>query len=108
MSRLDLLHGTLDLLVLRILETGPLHGYGIAKALEQRSDNLLVIQEGSLYPALYRMESRGWISAEWRKSETGRRAKFYALTAEGRRQLEQERDRWRRFQRVVGQILSEE
>ena len=83
----DLLHGTLDVLILKTLSWGPRHGYAVARWLEDATDDALAIGEGSLYPALYRMERRGWIEATWGVSELGRRAKFYGLTAEGRRQL---------------------
>ena len=101
----DLLHGTLDSLVLKTLSWGPRHGYGIARFLEERTDELIQIEEGSLYPALYRLEKRGWIEAEWGKSELGRRAKFYSLTPVGRKQLNSETERWRVFSKAVTEIL---
>ena len=104
-SPTDLLQGTLDVLVLKTLSWGPRHGYAIAKYLEDTTDDALVIEEGSLYPALYRMERKGWIEAEWGTSELGRKAKFYALTAAGRARLRQEVTAWRRFSAAVGKVL---
>jgi transcriptional regulator len=97
--RSELMQGTLDMLVLRVLSRGELHGWGITQKLEQLSKNALQVDEGSLYPALYRMDDKGWIEAEWRISENNRRAKFYRLTAAGRRQLATETEEW---ERVVG------
>jgi len=101
MNRTDLLQGTLDLLILKTLLLGPLHGWGISKRLRQMSEEVLQVNQGSLYPALYRLEERGWISAEWGVSPEGRRAKFYTLTAAGRSQFEEERETWRLFARAV-------
>lgn len=101
----DLLHGTLDSLILKTLSWGPRHGYGIARYLEERTSEALQIEEGSLYPALYRLEKRGWVSAEWGKSELGRRAKFYRLTSLGRKQLATETQRWAVFSRAVSEVL---
>ncbi|MBL8989637.1 MAG: PadR family transcriptional regulator [Gemmatimonadales bacterium] len=101
----DLLQGTLDVLILKSLAWGPRHGYGIAKWLEDTTDDTLVIEEGSLYPALYRMERKGWIEAEWGMSELGRKAKFYALTAAGRSRLREEIAAWRRFSVAVAKVL---
>ena len=101
----DLLRGTLDSLVLKTLTWGPRHGYGIARWLEQTTDDALRIEEGSLYPALYRLERRGWIESEWGQSELGRRAKFYRLTPVGRTQLEAETAQWRRFSDAVSRVL---
>ncbi len=101
----DLLHGTLDSLILKTLSWGPRHGYGVARYLEERTGETLQIEEGSLYPALYRLEKRGWVSAEWGKSETGRRAKFYRLTRVGRKQLHTETARWTAFSRAVSEVL---
>ena len=101
----ELLRGTLDSLVLKTLSWGPLHGYGIARWLEQRTDDALSIEEGSLYPALYRLEGRGWLSSEWGKSELGRRAKYYRLTTEGRAQLTRETEAWRSFSAAVSRVL---
>lgn len=105
-STKDRLHGTLDALVLKTLSWGPRHGYAIARWLEDASANALQIEEGSLYPSLYRMERKGWIEAEWGTSELGRKAKFYKLTARGRRQLRTETSEWADFARVVSTVLS--
>jgi PadR family transcriptional regulator PadR len=105
-ARADLLQGTLDLLILKTLLLGPLHGWGISKRLRQLSRDALVVGQGSLYPALYRLEDQEWVTAEWRTSDEGRRAKFYSLTAEGRRQLAVERSQWRRFAAAVDEVLS--
>ena len=104
--RADLLQGTLDLLILKTLILGSLHGWGISKRLRQLSRDVLDVGQGSLYPALYRIEDRGWVTTEWRTSDEGRRAKFYSLTAEGRRQLAVERSQWRRFSAAVNEVLS--
>lgn len=101
----ELLHGTLDALVLKTLAWGPRHGYAIARWIEQLSEDDLRIEEGSLYPALYRMERRGWLEAEWGLSESGRRVKLYSLTLEGRERLAIETDQWSRFADAVGRIL---
>ena len=101
----DLLQGTLDLLVLKVLGAGPNHGYGIATRLHQLSDDALRVEEGSLYPALYRMEEQGLIEAEWRPTENNRNAKFYALTASGRKELEQHRRRWDRISFAIASVL---
>ena len=100
-----LLHGTLDALILKTLAGGPRHGYAIARLLEEASGDAVVIEEGSLYPALYRMERRGWLEAEWGESELGRRAKVYRLTRQGRAQLAAETETWRQFSAVVTRIL---
>lgn len=100
-----LLHGTLDALILKTLAGGPRHGYAIAKYIEDTSDQSVVVEEGSLYPALYRMERRGWLEAEWGESELGRRAKFYRLTRQGRGQLATETAVWRQFAAGVSKIL---
>ena len=102
---MDLLQGTLDLLVLKTLVLGPLHGWGISKRLRQLSDDALAVGQGSLYTALYRLEERGWIAAEWRHSPEGRRAKFYSLTPAGRKQFAAERTQWRLFASAVEQVL---
>jgi transcriptional regulator len=104
-SKSELLQGTLDLLILKTLSGGPLHGYAIAQRIQERSDDVLVVEEGSLYPALYRMEEKGWIAAEWGKSENNRRAKFYSLTRAGRKQLEEETALWERIVRAIGLVL---
>ena len=100
-----LLHGALDALILKTLTQGPLHGYAIARFIEETTGDAVVIEEGSLYPALYRMERRAWVEAEWGESELGRRAKLYRLTAAGRRQLNAEVALWRRFSAGVSKIL---
>jgi PadR family transcriptional regulator, regulatory protein PadR len=105
MSKLDLLQGTLDLLVLRVLNAGPMHGFGIAQKIHLLSETALQIEEGSLYPALYRMEAKGWIKAEWAQTENNRRAKYYELTKSGRKQLEAEKESWDRLTAAIGQIL---
>jgi PadR family transcriptional regulator len=104
-SVLDLLQGTLDLLVLKAVSLGPLHGYGVLLRIQQLSRDRLEIQQGSLYPALYRLEHEGWIAGEWGQSENKRRARFYRLTAAGRRRLETEEKKWHQFADVVGTIL---
>src|SRR5580698_56700 len=101
----DVLQGTLDLLILKTLEAGSMHGYGIATQIERVSEDLLRVEEGSLYPALHRIEQTGWIRAEWKLSEGGRQAKFYHLTREGARQLEAEEERWRKLTRGVAKVL---
>ena len=100
-----LIHGTLESLILRTLESEPRHGYGIARYIEDVSREALSIGEGSLYPALYRMERKGWIEAEWRASELGRRAKFYRLTSDGRDQLAAETEKWKAFAEAVSRVL---
>jgi len=102
----DRLHGTLDALVLKTLSWGPRHGYAIARWLEETTGNAIQVEEGSLYPALYRMERKGWIEAEWGMSELGRKAKFYKLTARGRKQLQSETTEWAAFARAVSSVLS--
>jgi transcriptional regulator len=104
-TRPDHLHGTLDALVLKTLSWGPRHGYAIARWLEQTTEDALRIEEGSLYPALYRLEKRDWIEAEWGMSELGRRAKFYRLTRHGRAELRRQADEWRRFAGAVSRVL---
>jgi PadR family transcriptional regulator PadR len=102
----DLLQGTLDLLVLKALQLEPLHGFAIAQRIEQLSSDVLRIEQGSLYPALYRLEERGWIEADWGASENNRRAKFYALTRAGRKRLEAEEASWARLSGAINQVLS--
>jgi PadR family transcriptional regulator PadR len=102
---MDLLQGTLDMLVLKTLVLGPLHGYGIAKALRTMSRDALAIEFGSLYPALKRLELKGWISAKWETSERNRRARVYKLTPAGRKQLRQEHSKWSEFVAVVSQVM---
>lgn len=104
-TRADLLQGTLDLLILKTLILGPLHGWGVSKRLRQLSSDVLEVGQGSLYPALYRLEDRGYIKADWGTSDEGRRAKFYTLTAAGRKQLAEERSYWRRFSAAVNEVL---
>jgi transcriptional regulator len=102
----DQLHGTLDMLVLKVLAPGPQHGYGIATKLERLSSEVLQVEEGSLYPALYRMEQRGWITSEWAVTKNNRRARFYRLTRIGRRQLDAETASWARLAAAVQSVLS--
>ena len=104
--RTDLPQGTLDLLILQIATLGPIHGYAIAQRIQQVSRDALVIQQGTLYPALHRLENKGFLSAEWKESESGREAKFYRLTAKGRRQLRNETEDWRRLSEAVSLILA--
>ena len=106
--RAALLQGTLDLLILRTLVFGPQHGQGIARAIEQQSEDLLLVDHGSLYPALQRLEQRGWIDAEWGVSENNRQAKFYQLTRTGKKQLADETEYWARFTAAVGLVLKPE
>jgi transcriptional regulator len=101
----DLLQGTLDLLVLRTLQSGPTHGWDIAQRIQQVSEDVLRVGQGSLYPALHRLEDRGWIASEWGASDNNRRAKFYKLTAAGRKQLAEETELWERFTAAVALIL---
>lgn len=105
-DKTDLLQGTLDMLILKALSSGSLHGYGITRWLEQTTDDALRIEEGSLYPALHRMAKRGWVKAEWGVSENNRRAKYYTLTAAGRRQLQLEASSWELFTDVVARVLA--
>jgi len=105
-KRLDLLQGTLDMLILKAVSLGPLHGYGVLLRIQQISEGLLEIQQGSLYPALYRLEFQGWIASDWGESENNRRAKYYRLTASGKRRLQMETDEWNRMANVIGRILS--
>jgi len=103
---MDLLQGTLDLLILKTLALGPLHGWGISKRLRDLSSEALAVGQGSLYPALYRLEDKGWITAEWRHSPEGRKAKFYSLTATGRKQFAAERAQWREFASAIEHVLA--
>jgi PadR family transcriptional regulator PadR len=105
-EKTELLQGTLDMLVLKAISLGPLHGYGVLLRLQQISRDALRIPQGSLYPALYRLEHQGWIAAEWGESENRRRAKYYQLTAAGRRRLEAEVEQWSRLQSVVAGVLA--
>ncbi|MGA7726756.1 MAG: PadR family transcriptional regulator [Opitutaceae bacterium] len=106
MSKPELLSGTLDLLVLQVLSSGPLHGFAIAERIHVLSRDVLIVEEGSLYPSLYRMEEKGWIEAEWGQSIKGRRAKFYTLTREGKRQLAAERQQWDRVALAIADVLA--
>ncbi|HTP89027.1 MAG TPA: PadR family transcriptional regulator [Candidatus Acidoferrales bacterium] len=105
-SRLELLQGTLDLLILRTLLPGPSHGHAIAKHIQRTSEDLLQVETGSLYPALHRLEAKGWIAASWERSDKGKRARFYRLTAAGRRHLVVERSKWDAFSRAMGLVLN--
>ncbi len=107
MSRIDLPQGTLDLLILGTLSIEPLHGWGISERVQQMSNEVLCIQQGSLYPALHRLERRGWIKARWGTSENNRRARYYELTRAGRQQLEQETGLWKQLTAAVNQVLGE-
>ena len=107
-EKTDLLQGTLDMLILKIAALGPIHGYAISQRMQQMSRDVLQVQQGALYPALHRLEKRGWLKGEWLASESGRDAKFYALTKAGRKQLETETDQWRRLAEAIGLILSVE
>lgn len=107
-ERLALLQGTLDLLILRTLVFGPEHGQGIARAIQQSSEDALLVEHGALYPALQRLEAQGWIGAQWGTSENNRRARFYTLTKAGRRQLVSETTRWRRLAAAIGRVLGPE
>jgi PadR family transcriptional regulator, regulatory protein PadR len=104
--RLDLLQGTLDMLILRTLQWGPRHGHGIGQAIRAQSDDLLRVETGSLYPALHRLVRRGWLKAEWGISEANQRAKYYRLTAMGRAQLVRERDKWSQLVHAIGLIMT--
>lgn len=101
----DLLQGTLDLLILKVVALGPIHGYAIAQRIQQISKDVLQVQQGSLYPALHRLENRGWLKADWRDTETGREAKFYSLTKKGQHQLAAETEQWARLSSAVALIL---
>lgn len=108
MDQLELLQGTLDLLILKAVSLGPLHGYGVLLRLQQISGQVLTVQQGSLYPALYRLEHQGLLATEWGESENNRRAKYYQLTAAGRMRLEAETEKWNRMAGVMGAILKTE
>jgi transcriptional regulator len=105
LEKTDLLQGTLDLLILKVVALGPVHGYGISQRIRQISDSVLQVQQGSLYPALHRLEKRGWLAADWGESENGRQAKFYRLSARGRKQLASEQETWNRLSNAVALIL---
>jgi transcriptional regulator len=104
-SRMDLLQGTLDLLILRVLQAGEMHGWAISERIQQISREVLQVNQGSLYPALHRLEHQGWIKADWGVSELGRRARFYRLTAAGRKQLDVEKENWARLTEAIGRVL---
>jgi PadR family transcriptional regulator PadR len=104
-DRIDILQGTLDMLILRTLQWGPQHGHGIGQALRARSEDLVRIEHGSLYPALHRLERQGWIAAEWKASTTNRRARYYRLTPAGRKQLASERGKWELLVRAIARIM---
>ena len=104
-TKTDLPQGTLDMLILKIVALGPIHGYAIAQRLQQISKEVLQVQQGSLYPALHRLENRGWMKADWRNSETGREAKYYSLTREGTRQLETENANWNRLAEAIRLVM---
>jgi len=105
-SRVELLQGTLDLLILRTLVAGPSHGHAIAKHIQRTSEELLQVETGSLYPALHRLEAQGWIAASWELSDKGKRAKYYHLTPRGRKQLASEHSKWQAFARAMGLVLN--
>jgi PadR family transcriptional regulator len=101
----DLLQGTLDMLVLKVLAIEPMHGWGLTQRIEQMTDNVLSVRQGSLYPALLRLGRRGWITSEWLRTENNRRARYYTVTAKGRRQLERETESWERLSAAIGRIM---
>src|SRR5689334_13875597 len=105
-ERLELLQGTLDMLILRTLQWGPQHGHGIGQAIRTQSDGLLKVETGSLYPALHRLEKRGWLKSEWDVSEANQRAKYYELTPKGKAQLSREQDRWSQLVSAIGRIMN--
>jgi transcriptional regulator len=105
-ERLELLQGTLDMLILRTLQWGPRHGHGIGQAIRSRSDDVLKVETGSLYPALHRLVKRGWLKAEWGVSEANQRARFYQLTATGKAQLTREQNRWTQLVEAIGRIMN--
>lgn len=105
-DRLEILQGTLDMLILRTLQWGPRHGHGIGQTIAQQSDDLLKVETGSLYPALHRLEKRGWLSSEWGISEANHKAKFYRLTAVGKAQLAREQNRWSQFVDAISRVMN--
>src|SRR5215213_3327129 len=104
-QKTDLLQGTLDMLILKALSAGPMHGYGVGQRIGQLAEEMLKVEEGSLYPALYRLEESGWIKSEWGKSENNRRARFYTLTPAGRKRLGIEEENWRRLVLAIGKVM---
>ena len=104
-DRMDVLQGTLDLLILQTLQWGPQHGLGISHAIRQKSEELLKVEAGSLYPALHRLEQQGWLTSEWNTSEKGQRAKYYRLTRTGKKQLAAEQGKWQRFVKAIGLVM---
>jgi len=104
-SSLDVIRGTLDVLILKTLTWGALHGYAITEMIQRQTDDAILVEEGALYPALYRMEAKGWIESEWGLSDNNRRAKYYTLTVEGRRRLRVETQTWERYAQAVGKVL---
>jgi PadR family transcriptional regulator PadR len=105
-SRLELLQGTLDMLILQTLQWGPQHGYAISQTIRAQSSDALKVETGSLYPALHRLQQQGWVRSEWRETETKQRAKYYRLTAAGKKQLSKERDRWAQLVAAIGGVLN--
>jgi PadR family transcriptional regulator PadR len=105
MPKMDLLQGTLDMLVLQTLSREPMHGFAIARWIRETTNDALQLEEGTLYPALYRMERKGWISSQWRKTENNRKARYYSLTVAGRKQLEVESDGWLNMSRAIGRVM---
>jgi transcriptional regulator len=105
-SRVELLQGTLDLLILRALALGPAHGHAVAKHIQRTSEDLLQVETGSLYPALHRLEAKGWVDASWERSDKGKRARYYRLTRAGRKQLAAEQSRWEAFSRAMSLLLA--
>jgi PadR family transcriptional regulator, regulatory protein PadR len=106
MANVDILQGTLDMLILRVLDRGEMHGWGIAERIAQLSTKDLLVGEGSLYPALYRMQDKGWIESEWGQSDNNRRAKYYRLTKAGRKQLDEEKENWSRLIAAVAKVMA--
>lgn len=104
-EKLDVLQGTLDLLILQTLQWGPRHGHGIGQSIRAKSDDLLQVEHGSIYPALHRLRREGWIESDWKVSENNQRARYYRLTAAGRKQLEREQDRWKLFVKTMARVM---